>query len=412
MLAPFFYEDYPMSDYEQAARELQAATDEVKRFAEASTKELRNLGKVTEETKASADKALVEMNGLSTRLTDLEQKAARHHEPSRDATRSLGEEFMASDAARDLKSSFQGRVRTEMERKALTTGPATMGATTSAGTSLIPAMRLPGIDMIRLPQPTLRNLIPSGATSSPIIEFVRQKSFINKAAPVAEGAAKPYSDVSFELSRANVAVIAHLFKASKQALDDAPELVSIINAQGVAGLEQVEEYQFMYGDGTGANILGLMKQATAFAAPAGLTVPDAALDTIRMAMLQASLSLYPATGIVLHEIDWFRITSVKDGIGRYVLGDPQSVATRSLWGLPVVVSNTIRQGDFLVGAFASGAQIFDRQSVAVEVATVGDDFEKNMVTVRIEERTGLVVYRQQSFITGTLPPDATAAKKS
>jgi len=46
------------------------------------------------------------------------------------------------------------------------------------------------------------------------------------------------------------------------------------------------------------------------------------------------------------------------------------------------------------------------------VATVGDDFEKNMVTVRIEERTGLVVYRQQSFITGTLPPDATTAKKS
>lgn len=398
-----------MSEYEQAIRELKAATDEVKRFAEASTTELRNLGKVTEETRASADKALTEMNGLSARVADIEQKAARRSGDAESRTLSLGEEFMASDAARGLKSSFQGRVRTEMERKALTTGPATMGATTSAGTSLIPAVRLPGIDMIRLPQPTLRSLIPSGATSSPIVEFVRQKSFTNKAAPVAEGAAKPYSDMSFELGRANVAVIAHLFKASKQALDDAPELVSIINAQGVAGLEQVEEYQFMYGDGTGANVLGLMNQATAFAAPAGLAVPDAALDTIRMAMLQASLALYPATGIVLHEIDWFRITSVKDGIGRYVLGDPQSVAMRSLWGLPVVVSNTIRQGDFLVGAFATGAQIFDRQSVAVEVATVGDDFEKNMVTVRVEERTGLVVYRQQSFIAGTLPPDAMPA---
>ncbi|CDG39721.1 MULTISPECIES: RNA-binding protein [Asaia] len=62
-----------MSDYEQAARDLKAATDEVRRFAETSTTELRNLGKVTEETRASADKALAEMNGLSSRLTDLEQ---------------------------------------------------------------------------------------------------------------------------------------------------------------------------------------------------------------------------------------------------------------------------------------------------------------------------------------------------
>nr|WP_289847478.1 phage major capsid protein [Asaia lannensis] len=402
-----------MSDYEQAARDLKAATDEVKRFAEASTTELRNLGKVTEETRASADKALAEMNGLSARLADIEQKAARHSGNPMNAVQSLGEEFMASDAARELKSSFQGRVRSEMERKALTTGPATMGTTTSAGTSLIPTMRLPGIDLVRLPKPTLRSLIPSGATSSPIIEFVRQKSFTNKAATVAEGAKKPYSDMTFELDRANVAVIAHLFKVSKQALDDAPELTSIINSQGVAGLEQVEEYQFMYGDGVGANILGLMEQATDFAAPAGLTPPDSALDTIRMAMLQASLSLYPATGIVLNEIDWFRITSVKDEIGRYVLGDPQSVATHTLWGLPVVISNTIRQGDFLVGAFATGAQIFDRQSVAIEVAVNnGTDFEDNMASIRIEERTGLVVYRQQSFITGTLPPDATAAKKS
>ncbi|WP_243443845.1 hypothetical protein [Asaia prunellae] len=114
-----------MSEYEQAARELKAATDEVKRFAEASTAELRNLGKITEETKASADKALAEMNGLSARLADIEQKAARAGQEGARETRSLGQRFIESDevkAAIGAGDRFKGRVTVEM--RAITTDSA------------------------------------------------------------------------------------------------------------------------------------------------------------------------------------------------------------------------------------------------------------------------------------------------
>ena len=58
----------------------------------------------------------------------------------------------------------------------------------------------------------------------------------------------------------------------------------------------------------------------------------------------------------------------------------------------------------LTGAFAEGAQIFDREDANVVISTENqDDFEKNMISVRCEERLALAVYRPESFVKGTFP---------
>ena len=88
---------------------------------------------------------------------------------------------------------------------------------------------------------------------------------------------------------------------------------------------------------------------------------------------------------------------------RYIVGDPQSQITRTLWGLPVVTSMSMQVSKFLVGAFKLGAQIFDRMSMEVLISTENaDDFVRNMVTIRAEERLGLAVYRPAAFTYGTL----------
>ena len=57
--------------------------------------------------------------------------------------------------------------------------------------------------------------------------------------------------------------------------------------------------------------------------------------------------------------------------------------------------------EFLCGAFDMGAQIFDRLEIEVLLSTENvDDFEKNMVTIRAEERLALAIYRPEALITG------------
>ncbi len=67
------------------------------------------------------------------------------------------------------------------------------------------------------------------------------------------------------------------------------------------------------------------------------------------------------------------------------------------------------KGKFLTGAFNAGAQIFDREDANVVISTENaDDFEKNMISIRCEERLALAVKRPEAFIYGSFTVPAPA----
>ncbi|WP_240386491.1 phage major capsid protein [Asaia bogorensis] len=70
-------------------------------------------------------------------------------------------------------------------------------------------------------------------------------------------------------------------------------------------------------------------------------------------------------------------------------------------------SLSMKAGNFLTGAFAYAAQIFDREDATVTISTEDrDNFVKNMVTILAEERMALAVYRPQALIKGTFATSA------
>jgi HK97 family phage major capsid protein len=381
----------------QTQADLKAVGDQIKTYAERTEKEIKASGEMQAETRGKVDELLMKQGELQARMQEAEQKlvnAGKEHEPG--VQQSAGDLVATKMAEEGVTSSFRGSRRVEVPRAAITSVPTSGGALVQperVGVILAPQRRL-----------TIRDLVAPGTTGSSSVEYVRETGFTNNAAIVGEGLSKPYSELTFALENANVRTIAHLFKGSRQILDDAAALQSYIDARARYGLLLAEEAQLLYGNGTGNNLKGIIPQAQAYAAPAGIVVEaEQRIDRIRLALLQAMLAEFPSTGIVLNPIDWAAIELLKDGEGRYIIGKPQDGTTPRLWNLPVVETQAIVQDQFLVGAFSLAAQIYDRMGIEVLISTENaDDFEKNMVSIRAEERLAFAVYRPEAFVTGPL----------
>lgn len=365
--------------------------------------EVDELGKVSKETAESIKSAVKSATELGERLAGMEQEIVSLKEARKSGDQRIktaGEQFAESEDFKGLVS--KGRGNAILRLKAVTSITSLTTGTGGVGAGIVPDY-LPGILTPALRQFTIRDLLMPGRTSSSSITYVQESGFQNMTASVAEGALKPQGDMQFTRLTTPVQTLAHWVKCSNQILSDIPQLETYIDTRLTYGLKFVEEVQLLAGDGTGTNLLGLIPQSTAYLT--SLTqVGDTKLDTLRRAILQVRIAEFRASAIVLNPIDWTDIELQKDTIGRYIWANVQSMAGQVLWRLPVVDTNAMPAGKFLTGAFNMAAQVFDRQDANVQVSTEDqDNFVKNMVTIRVEERLALVVFRPQSFVYGTFP---------
>ncbi|HHR4111046.1 TPA: phage major capsid protein [Salmonella enterica] len=389
---------------------IEEATDKFNARAEDALKEAKKSGKLSEETKAAVDKMASEFNALreaektlKAAIGELEQHVAQMPlANAKHIVETVGQQVISAEALKTFSASVEGGKRVSIPVNA---------ALISSGVDegVVEPQRLPGIDTTTKQRLFIRDLIAPGRTSSPAIFWVQQTGFTNKAAVVAENTTKPYSDIAFATKITPVTTIAHMFKASKQILDDFAQLQSTVDAEMRYGLKYVEEQEILFGDGTGVHLHGIVPQASAFSAEFRVEQQNG-IDDLRLAMLQAQLARFPASGHVLHFIDWAKIELTKDTLGRYILANPSGLTGPTLWGLPVVATEAAAfKGKFLTGAFNAGAQIFDREDANVVISTENaDDFEKNMISIRCEERLALAVKRPEAFIYGSFTVPAPA----
>jgi HK97 family phage major capsid protein len=362
------------------------------------------LGKEFKAATGADGKINKDLTEINARLTDIEQKLARRGGGGSAPVemKSWGQMLIESQEFKTLagSSSQRGKASVQVETKAITV----TSAVGVGGALTTPDYRQ---DVTMLPQrrPTVRALLAPGQTNSNVVFFPRQTVRTNAAAPVAEGTLKPQSDIQFEQVQSPVTTIASWILASRQLLDDAPALMSTVDGELRYMLAFDEEVQLLLGDGTGANLLGLIPQATAFAAPFTGVSGDTGADTIIQAIAQSELALLPASGIVLNFLDWYKMLALKDGVGRYLSAGPFGPANpRLLWDLPVAPTLAIPVSHFLAGNFNVAAQIFDRLDAEVLVSTEdSDNFRKNLITIRGEKRLALAVKPPQALIYGTLP---------
>lgn len=382
-----------MSDLQTVQAALDKVTDQLREHAARATSDREVHAKHREDV----DQLLAKQSELQAEVQAMAQtvdKIGRGADASANAARTPGEVFTSAQGFEAFAANASGKFKTSVK-----------AAITSGGASAGPLIQPDRIGMI-LPMDQrlfLRDLLNWGRTTSNAIEYVQELLFTNSAAPVAELATKPESDLTFEMKSAPVATIAHWIKASKQVLADAPMLQSYINGRLMYGLKLKEEQQLLKGSGVGLNLNGIYTQATAYANPGVTVQAETPIDRLRLAMLQVALSEFDTDGIVLNPIDWAGIELTKTTDNAYLFASPTGQVAPTLWGRPVVATQAMTAKDFLVGAFRMGAQGWDREDANIEVSTEdGQNFVQNALTIRCEERVGLTVFRPKAFCKGSL----------
>lgn len=365
-------------------------------------------GKMTENNGISTklredlDKVLESVNGLKLSYTELEQKAIDATTNVHKGIKSWGQQIVESDGYETLgKGGQKSAVRFSVKQID------TVAAGGTAGSGLMRPSYHDG-DLVRMARTelTIEDLLPLINVDTSSIDYAKQTLRENNAAMVAEGAKKPYSNYKWESATAAVRTVAHLAKLTRQAVMNAPRLVGEVDSELRYGLGLVKETQYLYGNGTGQNLLGIMPQATAFALPAGITVNDIKFanraDVLRLVMLNIQNRGGFVDGFVLNPVDWALLELTKDENGGYMFAQPQSgLTTPSMWKQPVVATPAMAQDDFLAGGFKFGATVYRQLGVEVLISTENDtDFEDNLATMRAEEMIALAVKRGWTFEKG------------
>lgn len=388
------------------------------------TEEQAILGKTTEETKAALTKIQDQLDGLDLKINREKLLGNAFGDVETKSTGELITEH--EDFAGEVKTNWlslrkkDGRVvipidnamaeyrRPRLSRKSLIT--TTAGLTVSA-TGVQQLTRLPGITGLAMQALRIRDLCTQRTTTTSSFDYVKQLTRTNAASPQTEGSAKAESTYAWNSASGTVQAIAHFVNVTKQALADVPYLQGLLNQELMYGLKLQEEAQILLGDGVGAHLNGIITQATAFTSAYTIS-GDTKLDVLRHAKLQSrllGLGTYSPDGIVLNPTDMHWIELIKDETGgankgRYIIGDPRGGPEITLlWGLPVIESDSIPAGTFLVGSFAN-CEVVDRMDAEIEISYEhASNFTANLATVRAEERVGLAVRVPGVNITGALP---------
>lgn len=390
--------------------------------------------KKTESDAAKADadvidqaKALADELGLPGAKDDLAETVdGDGGQRVKDRVKSLGLQVVESQAFKNALGSFpDGRVP---EKARFQTDPIRVknalltGSSDTSGGAFVVADQSGIVEMLGRRTLAIRNVISVRRTGSDAVEYVRQTSHTNAAAPVPEatssdgptantttgalenaagGGYKPEGSWAFERDVATVKTIAEWVPVTKRALADVAALEGLINDELRADLAEEEEDQIVSGDGTGENLEGILNvsgtQTQAFSTDIFATVRKA-LTKVRTVgrAVPNGVGLNPAD---VETVDLMR----EDGAtGAYFGNGPFAMGPRTLWGVPIVESEAIPAGTAVVADWRK-AVLWDREQASITMTdSHADFFIRNLVAILGEQREAFAVTRPSAFVLADL----------
>jgi HK97 family phage major capsid protein len=368
-------------------------------ISEKSAAEMKDLGKVSIDTKTAIENIGIEQRTLADRLLQIEQKSTAA--PEAVADESVGALFVKNEVHEKFKQAH-GAMRVTAEVKNTVTNA--IGNTYSE--------RRPNLVEGAFRVFTLEQLLTSIPASSGSIDYIRENVFTNAAAETAEGVTKPQSSITFEQKSMPVVSVAHWVKITRQLAMDNAALAAYINRRMIYGVNLKVENQIVAGTGVGQNISGFTAAGNFTAhgySNASLTAmglsPTNRFDLIGKMLGDCDLADCPADVVLLNTADWWTLRLAKDTTGRYLLGDPSLNIPPMIFGRPVVATNAMVAGSVWVGSLAQAATLHPRENVIISLSdSDGDNFVNGIITILADRRVALTVEKPAACRYGVLVP--------
>lgn len=307
--------------------------------------------------------------------------------------RGWGDAFVESDAFRNYEGTGSSR-RVELPGGLETRAAAgidTRAAIDTGDGIVIPYLYAPRGPAVTSP---LMDVCGHVSTNSNAVSWVQWAPNPPSAAGVvAEGTAKPEATMTATPVSDTLDTIAHWKEITRQALEDIPQIRSLVETrlrQGIA--RKVEQ-----------DVVTALVAATI--PPAAGSAAQGLLGSIRIGLATVQTNGYTPNAVVLNPMD---AASIDLAVMGGTLGGP--AVNGSLWGLRIVASPDVAAGTAYVGDFGTGVVIFDRGSTSVYLSdSHADNFIKNVLLLLAEIRALVTVPEPQALAECTVGVAAAAS---
>lgn len=332
-----------------------------------------------------------------------------------------GEIFVSSEGFKAIQEQYKstGRLSQGVSSGQVaveTKGTLLEGAGGGGGPLAAPVPQvIPGVVDKLFQRLSVADLLLSGQASTNSLRYVVEGTATSGAAGVAEGGSKPQSTLGLTTTDEPVKKIATTLKISDEMLEDASQVRSYIDGRLSLFVKVEEERQLVVGAGTN-EIVGIKPSGNTRSINiygGGTAAGNKAIQLFKALNGQRGSALLEPDFIVMNPSDYQDLRLLQDGNEQFYGGGPfqgpygvgsnvpasgqVSGATDYIWSKPVVVTTAVGAGTALIGT-RSAAQVWRKGGLTVEATNSNeDDFLKNLVTVRAEERLALAVYRPTAF---------------
>jgi HK97 family phage major capsid protein len=390
-----------MEDIKKIVEEVKSDINEMIQKGVGREMEGLGLSDLIEQTKNAGTK-LQEVEGklgnieksVSDAILDMKAKSV---EPAKK------EDFLAkkfADREVEFKSMTSQRNSVAMELKAV----GDMNLTANIGSDW--ASKIAGLSNVILTDPFrtihLRDLMRSSVIEqNGVFKFAKKSGGEGAPAVQTEGAAKAQVDYDFTITEVTPKTIAAYSKISKQMLSRLSWLQSFVSTQLVNDLLEVEDTKLFDYAGTG-EFTGLYEAATAYSPSGSVVAGSNRWDKLANAIAQLKAAKFRPSIILVNPIDEMELLINKESGAGYSHPSLISGTGLTVAGVPVVSSDIITANTFFVGDMNKAAELLFEDNVMVEFAYEdGDNFTKNLVTVRAEESIALPIYFGGAMRKGT-----------